>query len=385
MRILWHSAHPDMRTGYGSQTALLLPRLQALGHQVAVSATAGQTLHPGWWNGIPVFPNTTYADVGEDMVTNHYQQFKADLVVTFLCTWLLSYPKVWQQLRTIHLTPVDCDPMSYADYEVIASTGGTPAAVSEFGLRMMRQGTEGRAALDPLYLPHGVDTRCFTPAADHDRAAMRAQMGYEGKFVVGANFMNNDRVRKNIDEMLRGFAQFYHGNPGKGISAHPDAILALHAMNALPEGFCLPRLAAHLGITDAVRFSPQYEMVGGYISPEMLADWYRSLDVYLQPGNEGYGLPAMEAQACGTPAILGRWSTGPDLVGPGWLVDGQGKWNEKHRATWGLAYVDSITGALEAARADAHNRRADARAFALGHDIGKVVRDHWEPVLGELG
>lgn len=377
MRILWHSAHPDMRTGYGSQTALLLPRLQALGHQVAVSATAGQTLHPGFWNGIPVYPNTTYADVGEDVVANHYQQFKADLVVTFLCTWLLQYPQVWRSLRAIHLTPVDCTPMSHADNEVIVSTGGTPAAVSEFGLRMMRAGGEGRSVLEPLYLPHGVDTKCFTPAADADRDAMRRQMGYDGKFVVGMNFMNNDRHRKNIEESLRGFADFH--------AVHPDSVLALHSLNALPEGFHLTRLAQHLGILEAVAISPQYEMVCGMITPGMLADWYRSLDVYLGPGNEGYGLPAMEAQACGVPAILGRWSTGPDLVGPGWLVDGQGRWNEKHRADWGLAHVDSIAAALEAAYADAARRRDDARSFALQHDIGRMVRDHWEPVLGELG
>ena len=56
MRILWHGPHPDMPTGYGTQTALILPRLQALGHEVAVSATAGQDNHPGHWRGIPIFP-----------------------------------------------------------------------------------------------------------------------------------------------------------------------------------------------------------------------------------------------------------------------------------------------------------------------------------------
>lgn len=377
MRILWHSAHPGMRTGYGTQTALMLPRLQALGHQVAVSATAGQTLHPGFWNGIPVFPNTTYADVGEDLVANHYAQFKADLVITFLCTWLLQYPQVWRGLRTVHLTPVDCEPMGWGEYEVITNTGGTPAAVSRFGERVMRAGTEGRAALDPLFLPHGVDTKCFTPAAAAARDAMRRDMGYEGKFVVGMNFMNNDRHRKNIEPALRGFAAF-HAN-------HPDSVLALHALNALPEGFHLTRLAQHLGILDAVSMSPQYELVAGLITPEALADWYRALDVYLGPGNEGFGLPHVEAQACGTPVILGDWSTGPELVGPGWLVTGQGQWNEKHRATWGLAHVSSVANALEEAYLHAHARRDDARSFALAHDIGTVVREHWEPVLGDLG
>ena len=363
-----------MPTGYASQTALILPRLKALGHEVAVSATAGQTNFPGQWQGIPVFPCTTYADVGEDVVHGHYQQFKADVVFTFLCTWLLKYPRVWRDLRTVHLTAVDCTPMGMGDYQVIADTGGTPAAISQFGLDMMRRGGEGRAKLDPLFLPHGIDTRCFTPNPDRD--AMRSDMGFDGKFVVGMNVMNNDRVRKNIEPSLRAFAKFH--------VKHPDSVLALHSIQALPEGVHLPRLAAHLGISGAVSWSPQYELVTGMITPKMLADWYNALDVYLGPGNEGFGLPHVEAQACGVPVILGDWSTGPELVGPGWLVTGQGYWNEKHQADWGYAHVDSIAGCLEEAYEDARTKRDAARTFALGHDINKVVREHWEPVLGEL-
>jgi glycosyltransferase involved in cell wall biosynthesis len=374
VKILAHCPYPTMPTGYAGQMALVLPRLKALGYDLAVSLTAGQDSHPGFWDGIPVFPCTPYADVGEDVVAGHYNMFGADLVVTFLCTWLLKYPQVWRNLRTIHLTPVDCTPMGWGDYEVIADTGGMPAAVSQFGLKQMRAGVEGRAALDPLYLPHGVDTRCYAPSPDRD--AMRAGMGFDGKFVVGMNFMNNDRWRKNIEPAMRGFAVFH--------AKHPDSILALHAIQAMPEGIHLPRLAAHLGIADAVTYSPQYELVCGMITPPMLADWYNALDVYLGPGNEGFGLPHIEAQACGVPVILGDWSTGPELVGPGWLVTGQGQWNEKHRASWGLAHVDSVAAALAEAYEDARGKRADARDHAMGWEIGKQVRDHWEPVLGGL-
>jgi glycosyltransferase involved in cell wall biosynthesis len=321
-----------------------------------------------------VFPCTAYADIGEDVVRGHYEQFKADIVFTLFCTWLISYPAVWRDLRTVHITPVDCSPMSMADYQVIADTGGTPAAVSEFGLRMMRQGIEGRAALDPLYLPHGIDVRCFRP--DPGRDAIRTEMGFEGKFCVGMNFMNNDRVRKNIEPSFRAFAKFH--------AEHPDSVLLVHAIQALPEGIYLPRLADHLGISDAVAWSPQYELVTGQVTPRMLADWYNALDVYLSPGNEGFGLPNIEAQACGTPAILGNWSTGPDLAGPGWLVEGQSYRNDKHQADWGLAHTDSIAAALNEAYEDARNRREAARDFAMGHDINRVVREHWEPVLGEL-
>lgn len=373
MRILWHGPHPDMPTGYATQTALLLPRLQALGHDIAVSATAGQENHPGTWRGIPVYACTTYAEVGQDTVRFNYRTHKADVVFTFLCTWLLEkYPAIWRDLRTVHVSPVDCAPMSKADYQVIVDTGGMPAAISRFGETQMR----GRG-LDPLYLPHGIDTRLFHPAADRD--AMRADMGFDGKFVVGMNFMNNDKRRKNLDAAFQGFAAFH--------VEHPDSILAVHAIQALPEGINTIKLAAALGLKpgESVTWSPQEELVGGYITAPMLADWYNACDVVLDIGNEGFGLTGLEANACGTPAIRGRWSTGPELAGPGWLVDGERRWNDKHEAFWGEAHIASVTARLEEAYELARDRRDDARSFALGHDINKVVREHWEPVLAELG
>jgi glycosyltransferase involved in cell wall biosynthesis len=365
-----------MPTGYASQGALLLPRLQALGHELAIFATAGPESFPTHWRGIPVFPRTPYADIGEDVMRPHYDAFGADLLISFLCTWVIRYPAVWRDMRTIHLTNVDCDPMSIRDYRVIADTGGTPAATSRHGELVMRKGGLDREPLDPLLLPHGTDTKVFTPLPAGDRDALRAAMGFDGKFVVGFNFMNNDKFRKNINQAIRAFAVFH--------AKHPDSVLALHAIQALPEGYNLPAYARHLGIGGAVSFSPQYELVTGMIRPPMLADWYRACDVLLSPGNEGFGLPAIEAQACGTPVIAGDWGTGPELAGDGWLCAGELWWNDIHQADWHFAHVASLVTCLDEAYEDARNRREAARDNALSHDIGKIVRDHWEPVLGAL-
>ena len=380
MRILVKTAHPDMPTAYAQQTAIVIPRLAAAGHDVAISCTAGQLSHHSFWRGIPVFGCTPYTDTGEDTVREDYDAFKADLVVTFLCTWTLKVPHLWRDMRVIHLTPVDCDPMSWRDYSVVCETGGTPAAVSRTGERVMRAGWDldparKREPLVPLYLPHGTDTKVFRPP--QNRAGLRKTMGFDGKFVTGMNFMNNDKFRKNIQEAIRGWAMFH--------ARHPDTLLALHAIEQLPEGYNLPAYCRFLGISAAVRWTPQYELKAGMIPPAVLAEWYGSLDVLLSAGNEGYGLPAIEAQACGTPVILGDWSTGPELAGDGWLVSGHRWYNDVHCADWWNADPASICEALEEAYEDARNRREAARDFALGHDIGRMVRDYWEPVLGELG
>jgi glycosyltransferase involved in cell wall biosynthesis len=198
-----------------------------------------------------------------------------------------------------------------------------------------------------------------------------------GKFVVGMNFMNNDKFRKNIPEQIRGFARFHE--------EHPDSVLALHSIAALPEGYNLPALCSHLGISDAVLFSPQYQLVTGMIDAAGLADWYSTCDVVLECGNEGFGLCRLEAQACGTPVITGDWGTGPEL-NEGSRVSGELVYNDVHQADWRRPYLDDILVALRVAyeQRDDPEVREDVRDFALGWDIDRIVKEHWDPVLSEL-
>jgi glycosyltransferase involved in cell wall biosynthesis len=38
-------------------------------------------------------------------------------------------------------------------------------------------------------------------------------------------------------------------------------------------------------------------------------------------GIEGYGVPMLEAQACGTPVITGRWTAQAEVVGSGVFIE----------------------------------------------------------------
>jgi len=369
VKILFHTAPPMMPTGYASQAALIIPRLAASGHEIAISASAGIESHSAKWRNFHVYGKTPYADFGEDVIHGHARDFGADLVITFLCTWILN-PLAWRDLPVIHLTPVDCEPMSVRDYRVISDSGGTPAAVSRWGMEQMK----ARGLADPLFLPHGVDTKVFTPANDRD--GLREAAGVGGKFVVGINFMNNDKFRKNIPEQIRAFARFH--------AEHPDSVLALHSIAALPEGYNLPAMCSHFGISDAVLFSPQYQLVTGGIGPANLADWYSTCDVVLECGNEGFGLCRLEAQACGTPVITGNWGTGPELNALPPQVSGERVYNDVHQADWHRPYVEDITVALTEAYDRGDSMREKVREHAQGWDIDRIVKEHWDPVLSEL-
>jgi glycosyltransferase involved in cell wall biosynthesis len=71
-----------------------------------------------------------------------------------------------------------------------------------------------------------------------------------------------------------------------------------------------------LNLNDRVRFV-------GYVPAEELAWWYNAATLFVYPSlYEGFGLPPLEAMACGTPVITSATSSLPEVVGDaGLLVD----------------------------------------------------------------
>lgn len=370
MRILWHGAHPDLPTGYANQARVWIPRLVAMGHEVAISCLAGVTSHMSQWQGCVVYPCTPYEPYGQDVVRGHYEHFKADLCITLTCSWVFN-ALAWRDMRVIHVTPVDCEGMSARDYDFILNSGGTPAAVCRWGETQMRS-----RGLEPLYLPHGVETSLFTPP--ENRRKMRQALGLDHLFIVGINAGNHDKTRKAFSEQFGAFAAFHE--------KHPKSVLAVHSIAFLPGGLKLGRLAERWGISDATLFSDQYQTITGMTGAAELAAWYGTCDVLLNATRgEGFGLPLVEAQACGTPVITGAWSTGPELAGPGWLVKGQKDWNDHHEMFWHMPFITSIEGALVRAYQGAGSKREAARENALKWDADLMLEQHWAPVLNELG
>lgn len=69
-----------------------------------------------------------------------------------------------------------------------------------------------------------------------------------------------------------------------------------------------------LGLEDNVIFT-------GYVEEDVLAKLYNASDVFAFPSiYEGFGLPPLEAMACGTPTIVSGLSSLPEVVGDGALL-----------------------------------------------------------------
>ncbi len=188
----------------------------------------------------------------------------------------------------------------------------------------------------------GVDLELFTPG---DRAAARAGFGLPGGPLVA--FVGRIQPLKAPDVLLRAVALLRDRLAAQVVIAGGPSGSGL----ASPDG--LSRLAADLGIGDAVHFLPPQ-------SRENLVRLYRAADLVAVPSySESFGLVAVEAQACGTPVVaasVGGLPVAVDDGSTGVLIDG-------HDPTvWADALADLLTGdRLDALR---RNTVAHARGFS---------------------
>jgi len=372
MRIVWHSALGP--TGYGTQTALWAPYLASRGHDVVISAYHMGSQPVSEVGGVPVLP-PPLAPGGPALLPAYAKAHKADLVIILADFWIMNSAMVRSiPAKVATWLPIDTEPLSALDFAALKRTGATPIAMSLHGRAML----ERAGWADPLYVPHGIDCQAWQPPADRD--ALRAGFGFRPQdFVVGMNFNNVDPYRKAAPQMMRAFRVFN--------KRHPKSTLWMHTITPMENSLDLAVIAATEKIRDhRLRLSDQERMQAADYSQADMRDWYGMLDVLMNATlGEGFGLPSLEAQACGTPVILSGNSTGPELAGPGWVVscDHWPFWHDNHQSWWGGPSVPGLVKALEGAVKAGPFKRPACRVHAQKWDVS-VVGPMWDDVLARL-
>lgn len=375
-RILWHSTAPWAPSGYGMQTALFAPRVRDLGHHMAISAYWGLEGSLLGWDGMTVYPGDT--KYGNRTLPAWAAREKSDLVITLMDVWVLAGEKL-KGLPLASWVPVDHAPVPPRVAEFFEKSGARPIAMSRFGERMLAD-----ADLNPLYVPHGVDTNLLRPRPD-ERAETRAKMGVlPGQFLVGmvANNQGNGPARKSFPEVMMAFARL--------LRDVPDAVLFLHSeMTGMRQGVKMGRLIEQCGVpVENVRWSnPEVLELGpAVMGADEMSCMYSAFDVLVNPSyGEGFGVPIVESQACGTPVIVTDCTSMTELCGAGWLVQGD-PYYDAQESFYTRPRVDSIYRCLSKAYAARNDTpiREKARRFALQYDADLVTEQYWKPALAEL-
>lgn len=375
MRILWHSNAPWAPTGYGNQSDLFIWRLKDAGHEVAASVFYGLQGGPMKIRDVPIFA-AGRVDYGLDTLPADALYWQADIVITLMDTWPLPN-SITDKFMWCPWLPVDHDPLPPPVREALR-TAYQPIAYSKFGMKKLQE-----VGLRPLYVPHGVDTKVFWPV-EREEARDKFQMDKD-VFMVGIVAANNGwPSRKAFDEQIRAFAQFH--------KRHPDSLLYLHTSMTREGGENIWAALEAGGVSPkAVKVVDQYQYDRGFITSDGLAYVYSAMDVLLNATRgEGFGIPIVEAQACGTPVIVTDFSAMPELVPDdvGWKVP----WNEDDKFFSQESYqVTPKASLIEEALEKAYNARGDsarrerARAWIKeNYDANLVMEKHWIPALEQI-
>ena len=381
MKITWASNAPWAGTGYGTQTKQVVDRLVKDGHDVAIVANFGLQARPmrDPESSVPVFPSGADTYGNDVIIPTHLMHCRGEpgWIVTLYDVWV--YGPHFDTERVASWTPVDHYPVppKVADWARKHPT----IAMSQFGARALKEAGVERTA----YAPHALDLNVWkpTPLLPNGQTAREAWGIPEDAFLVMINAANKGNVppRKSWGEMLSAVAVFMRDRE--------DAYLYLHTeMMGVYGGVDLRMLLQVLGIPpNRIRIPDQFAYLTGLIPQEALAAYYTTADVLLATSmGEGFGIPVIEAQACGTPVIVTDFSAQPELVGAGWTVPFQPWWDFTQVSWLALPNVAAIADRLQKAyeaKGDA-TLREQAIAKAAEYEADAVFDKYWRPILADL-
>ncbi len=149
-------------------------------------------------------------------------------------------------------------------------------------------------------VPEGVDTRLFRPL--HDQAALsRWRCALFGADIPYITYVGKPTERRNLSALIRAFAELKtkHGLPHKFLIVGAD----------LPGTSPFRRVIAELGLDKDV-------VIRGHATHEEMVSVYNAAALFIYPSSyEGFGMPVLEAMACGAPVIALNNTAFPEFAG----------------------------------------------------------------------
>jgi glycosyltransferase involved in cell wall biosynthesis len=371
---MWLSNSPWSSSGYGQQSRLFLPRLADLGHVMAITCfygLEGGVLNMGKFLCYP----KRFHPYGNDIIVPNSSSFNADIMISLMDVWVMNPEEYPRGFRWVPWYPIDHITMPAIVRGKLAQAYKR-ITFSQHGVTCSHD-----AGLECYYVPHGIETDIFKPM---DKTECRTKMGMPlDKYVIGTVAMNKGvPSRKCFPEMLEAFSRFHQ--------RHPDSVYVLQADRG--EGVAdmvnLPELIHNLGLIEGqdVIFGQQYQNIIGN-PPEYMAALYNCMDVHLiTTWGEGFGIPILEAQACGVPVIVGGWTACKELFWAGQMLDPE---KDAERQYSGLAAFQfrPHVGAIDAALEEEYQHKSDtteAVKKAQEYDCDLVTQKYWKPVLEEI-
>jgi glycosyltransferase involved in cell wall biosynthesis len=382
-RILWVSNAPWATTGYGQQSNQVISRLQKT-YAVAVATNYGLEANGTWWqtsNGpIYIYPrgHETYSN---DVIPAHANDWflqnpeAKNLIITLFDTWVFKGEK-WKEFKVASWVPIDHKPTPPQVARWCEQENVTPIAMSKFGQTMLE-----RENIKSFYIPHAIEN-VFEPTEhlnfNDKKITGRDFLGLkDDDFVVGMNAANKGIYpnRKAFGENLMAFSIFAQDKPNAYLYIHADPAPTLGGIDII-------QLAQAVGLKPKQLLFPDRYSLRGNLDQKFLAMIYSSFDVFLGTSmGEGFGIPTVEAQACGVPVIVSDFAASAELVGDGYKISGQPIWDAPQLSWFFIPFVSEIVDALNASYTGPKGPSLKAMEFAEQYRADTVFKKYWEPTL----
>ena len=365
-RILWVSNASWATTGYGQQTAAMLPRLRkdyAVASMANYGLEAASTVLNTPNGDVPVYPRGMETWSNDVIPAHAHDWFIRDreaehLIMTLFDVWVFKGDK-WKEFPVASWTPIDHVPAPPDVAAWCRQDSVYPIAMSKFGKAMLEN-----VGIESWYVPHAIE-KVFKPTK-----SFKTLDGDENKGV--------SPVRKAFGENLLAFSMF--------AKKYDDAVLYLHTeASGSMGGIRMMDLILSCGIDPQKVIFPDPYLLRSGISQEILATIYTGMDVYLGTSmGEGFGIGTIESQACSTPVIVSDFAASAELVGDGWKIGGQPYWDAPQKSWFHIPSVPEIVDALTQAYNRGRVKSEKAVEFAKQYEADYVFETQWKPTLDSI-
>ena len=334
MHFIIYSHAPQTPTGFGTQTHALAKKLQSAGHTISVVAI-NYHLPPITFDGIEVLPTRPVLRESPEDLYYWDNEKKSDKIIQFFDAWAIGRQWIKPEYNIICYNPVDCE--------------GLPRGFKEGCYGALMNVAMSKHARNMFYV-HNIDPYCYIPHAfdissyKKSKKKSRKILGIaDSPFIFGL-FATNLTPRKNIAGQLRAFSMFLHYTKA-------DAFLYLHTnlYEQFATSYDIKYIIKNLGLSGKIIIPNQHKYLLGLHSQDQMKNFYNAIDCLLCCSyGEGFGMPIIEAHACGKPTIVTNWSAMPDVAGNGALkVNGSALYRDPiHNGDWNIPDASDITAAM---------------------------------------
>lgn len=300
-RLLWISDSPGVPTGNGKITRHFVHEMRKSDKYSVAVLGRGYTGWPGEREkyGCTIYP----MDMGRpypELMQAVSREYQPHVVVSCMDMWQIDWIEHAKQsnaVTNIGYISIYGKPVPLSWKKVVKNLD-LAICYSEFGRGVLREFMPF-SSIDMIHL--GVDINIYKPLNNKEK--LKLEYGCQGKFVVGC--ISRNQSRKRLDKLIEGFARF--------ASAHDDALLVLKTEPVSEHGYHLPDLIERYNLNDKVTIIENKNR--NWHSEEKLAELFNTFDLYVQTaGAEGFGMPILEAMACGIPVIAPDYSACSELI-----------------------------------------------------------------------